>query len=87
MAPKSRTIKDVLEEVEERSGMIAVYDALLTHLRLKYLPRDSGAPLAYLQNSNKAPVSLDIIEAVAADLERDISDMRSELTALQKTEV
>ena len=64
----SRTVGDVLREVRELKERGTVQQALANYLRTYYLGRDSGKAQKQF-NCEAAPVSEQVIEEIACELE------------------
>lgn len=75
MARRSKTLNEMIEEVKELEGKAATFSACASHLRTRYLGRDSTSALARIRNSDGSPVEEAVIELVAAQFEEEAEEM------------
>ena len=75
MARKQKTLNEMITEVKELEGKAATYQVCASHLRTRYLSRDSNNAITRVRNADGSPVDEAVIELVAAQLEEEAEEM------------
>jgi len=83
---RGKTVGDVIAEVRELRERAAVYVAVSSWLRTRYLPRDSSAVLAKITCDN-SPVSEEVIEEIVLEMEESSEEMLKSVKSYESEEI
>ncbi len=83
---KQKTVGDLVDAVQKSQQRSAVYRALSSFLRTRYLPRDSVPAAAKISYEGGSVPEL-MIEEIACELDEQADDQKTEATKILSAEV
>lgn len=81
------TLGDQIVQIREMEGRAAVLRALSSHLRVRYISRDSANAVARILSGDGSAVSEEVVETVARELDSEAAEIDKATRAAKTTEV
>jgi hypothetical protein len=81
------TLGESITQIRDMEGRAVVLRTVASHLRTKYLMRDSTPALAQMRSSDGSPVIEAVVELTAAEFESEAASLEKAVKAAKATEV
>jgi hypothetical protein len=81
------TLGESITQVRDMEGRAVVLRTVASHLRTKYVSRDSTPALAQMRSPDGSPVIEAVIENTAGEFEREAAQLEQAVKAAKATEV
>ena len=81
------TLGESITQVREMEGRSVVLRNVASHLRTRYIARDSTPAMAQMRSPDGSPVAEDVIENQATEFEREAASLEKAVKAAKAAEV
>ena len=81
------TLGESITQVREMEGRAVVLRSVASHLRTKYVARDSTPAVAQMRSTDGSPVPEAVIENQASEFEREATSLEKAVRAAKSAEV